>query len=87
MHNNELEMNELYKKRIKFLVTNSQTKKNTWTSQEKWRKSAEKKWIEKLIIWCKCNKKLEVKKSSKFKCFKWWRQFFDEKVITYNNSD
>ena len=27
MRNNELEMNELYKKRINFLVTDSQTKK------------------------------------------------------------
>ena len=79
MRNNEFEMNELYKKRINFLVTNSQTKKKYMDITRKMKKKCRKKWIKKLII--RYNKKLKVKKNSKSKCFKCWRQFFDEKVI------
>ena len=60
MCNNELEMNELYKKRINFLVTNSQTKKKYMDITRKMKKKCRKKWIKKLIIWY--NKKLKVKK-------------------------
>ena len=43
MRNNELEMNELYKKRINFLVTNSQTKKKVHGHHKKNEEKVQKK--------------------------------------------
>ena len=71
-------MNELYKKRINFLVTNSQTKKKYMDITRKMKKKCRKKVNQKTYHTIKQkvknkklkvkNKNLKVKKKSEFKC-------------------